>query len=267
MIVQTRHGPVGLDTAGDGVPLVLLHGFPHDRTLWAPQLAQAIPGARLLAPDLPGFGESAAVAEASLDAWSDWLAGLLDALGLERVALGGLSMGGYLCFAFWRRHRARVRALVLADTRAGADSDEARAKRRDMQRLVAAEGIAAVAERMLPGMVGRTTRESRPEVVAVLDAMMRRASTRAVHDALEALATRADSTPTLATIDVPTLIVCGEEDVLTPPAESRAMHAAIAGSRLAILATAGHASNVEVPREFSDLLSGFVGATFPPAGP
>lgn len=267
MIVATRAGSVGLDLAGEGAPLVLLHGFPHDRTLWVPQLAAGIPGARVIAPDLPGFGESAVVTPASMDAWADWLAGLFDALAVDRAILGGLSMGGYLAFAFWRRHGARVRALVLADTRAGADDQEGRAKRRAMQMLVDAQGVGPVAERMLPGMVGKTTRETRPEVVATLDAMMRRASARAVHDALDALRERPDSTPTLATIDVPTLVVCGDEDALTPVSESRAMAAAIPGSRLAVIPRAGHASNLEAPEEFTRLLSEFVGATIRPNSP
>lgn len=261
MIVTTKSGTVGLDSAGEGAPLLLLHGFPHDRALWAPQFAAPIAGIRMLAPDLPGFGESAPVDVPSLDAWADWTADLLDALHIDRVMLGGLSMGGYLCFAVWRRHRERVRALVLADTKAGADSDEARGKRREMQAMARTEGVGAVAAKMLPGMVGRTTRATRPDVVATLDAMMRRSSGRAVHDSLDALRTRADSTPTLATISVPTLILCGEEDALTPVAESRAMHAAIPGSRLGTIPGAGHASNMENSATFNRLLSEFASAT------
>jgi pimeloyl-ACP methyl ester carboxylesterase len=261
VIVRTNAGGVGYDVRGEGEPLLLLHGFPHDRTLWAPQLADDSLGVRRIAPDLPGFGESEPTTDASLDHWADWVAAFLDALALPRVIVGGLSMGGYLAFAFWRRHPERVRALVLADTRAGPDSDEARAKRRDMQVLARAEGAGAVAARMLTGMIGKTTRAERPAVVATLDTMMRRVPVPAIVDALEALATRADSGTTLRTITVPTLVVCGEEDVLTPPAESQAMHAAIAGSELAILPRAGHASNLEDPRGFDGLLSRFLTAT------
>lgn len=257
MIVPTAFGGVGLDSAGEGAPLVLLHGFPHDRSLWAPQLAAVPPGVRLIAPDLPGFGESASLADASFDAWADGLAGLFDALRIERAILGGLSMGGYLAFAFWRRHPGRVRALVLADTRPGADSEEARANRRALQSLARAEGTGAVADRMITGMVGRTTRETRPAVIGSLDAMMRRASVPALTDALDAMIERGDSTPTLGTIRVPTLVVCGEEDVLTPVAESRAMHAAITGSSLALIPAAGHVSNLEAPEVFNSLLYGF----------
>lgn len=261
MIVRTPLGAVGLDEAGTGAPVLLFHGFPHDRSLWAAQLAAPTHGFRFLAPDLPGFGESVAVPVPHLDAWADQMAVLLDTLGIDRTVVGGLSMGGYLALAFWRRYPARVRALVLADTKAGADSEEARGKRREMQRLARAEGPGAVAERMLPGMVGRSTRAARPEVDAALDAMMRRVSIGGLTDALQALMDREDSTATLATITVPTLILCGEEDLLTPVAESRAMHAAIAGSALGLIAGAGHVSNVEAPERFNRLLSDFLAAT------
>ncbi len=261
MIVRTRRGAVGLDEAGSGEPFLLLHGFPHDRTLWAPQLSAPAPGVRYLAPDLPGFGESERHLETALEDWADWLAALLDTLAIPRAIVGGLSMGGYLAFAFWRRHPQRVRALVLADTKAGADTEEGREKRRAMQELVRREGVGAVVGAMLPGMVGKTTRAARPEVVSAVETMMLRASTAGVIDALEALLTRPDSTPTLGTITVPTLVVCGEEDALTPVAESRAMHAAISGSSLGIIPGAGHVSNLEDPAGFNGLLSGFLTAT------
>jgi 3-oxoadipate enol-lactonase len=261
VIVHTRSGVVGYADHGSGPPLVLLHGFPHDRTLWAPQLADPALGARCIAPDLPGFGESGPADEANIDCWADWVAAFLDAIEVERAVIGGLSMGGYLAFALWRRHPQRVNALVLADTKAGADTPDGRAKRREMQSLARAEGVGAVAERMITGMVGRTTRAERPAVVATLDSMMRRASEPAVSDALDVLMERPDSTPTLGTITVPTLVLCGEEDALTPVAESQALHAGIAGSTLGIIPRAGHASNLEEPAAFDGLLSRFLAAT------
>jgi pimeloyl-ACP methyl ester carboxylesterase len=261
VIVRARTGRVGVDIAGEGTPLLLLHGFPHDRSLWRPQLAGGLAGVRCIAPDLPGFGESDPIEAHSLDAWADWAAALLDTLEIPRAIVGGLSMGGYLTFALWRRHPGRIGALVLAATKAGADTDEGRTKRREMKALVEREGVAPAAERMMPGMVGKTSREIRPEVVTELDAMMRRASPAAVAAALDALMARPDSTPTLGTIDVPTLILCGDEDVLTPLAESQAMHAAIAGSELGVLRGAGHVCNVEDPATFNGLLSRFLTAT------
>lgn len=261
MIVHTALGAVGLDDSGPGVPVLWLHGFPHDRSAWAPQLASPAPGFRYLAPDLPGFGESVQLADPSLDAWADWVATLLDTLTIDRAVIAGLSMGGYLAFAVWRRHPERVLALVLADTRPGADSDETRGKRREMQSLVLAEGPGAIADRMIAGMVGKTSHAERPAAIATIDAVMRRASIGGITDGLQALIDREDSTATLSTITVPTLILCGDEDTLTPVAESRAMAAAIAGSRLALIPAAGHVSNIEAPEVFNALLSDFLAAT------
>lgn len=263
MILETPRGRIGVDEAGTGLPVLLLHGFPHDRTLWSAQLAAPPAGARLIALDLPGFGESEAAEVPSLNHWADWTAAALDALGIERAVVGGLSMGGYLAFAIWRRHPDRVLGLVLADTKAGADSLEAQDKRVAMQATALKEGPAAIAAAMLPGMVGKTTRATKPRAVELLDEMMRRASVGAIHDALDAMRTRADSTPTLATITVPTLIVCGDEDTLTPVKESEAMHAQVPDAQLAIIRGAGHASCVEHPAAFNALLSGFLQARFP----
>jgi 3-oxoadipate enol-lactonase len=262
MIIETRAGTVGYDEAGAGTPVLLLHGFPHDRSLWAAQLAAPPAGARLIAPDLPGFGESASTEVPSLDAWADWVDALCERLALPTVLLGGLSMGGYLAFAVWRRHPARVRGLILADTKAPADTDEGRAKRVEMQQMALEQGAGAISEKMMPGMVGKTTRETRPRAIEHLDAMMRRASVGAIHDALDAMRTRADSTPTLATITVPTLIICGDEDALTPPKESEAMHRVLPDSQLAMIPGAGHASCVEHPAAFNAALAGFIGARF-----
>ena len=261
MIIATKTGTIGFDEAGTGVPVVLLHGFPHDRSLWAAQLAAPPAGARLIAPDLPGFGESQRNDIPSLDAWADGTMAFCDALGLGKVVVGGLSMGGYLAFAIWRRHRERVSALVLADTKAGADTAEAKAKRIEMKTLATTEGAGAIAEKMLPGMIGKTTRDTRAHVVALLDAMMRTCSVEAMADGLDAMRTRDDSTPMLPTIEVPTLIICGAEDVLIPVAESEAMHKAIPKSQLAVIPGAGHASCLEHPAAFNALLSGFITAS------
>jgi len=261
MIVLTPLGAIGLDESGTGEPVLWLHGYPHDRSLWGPQLADPVPGFRFIAVDLPGFGDSDRVAPPSLDAWADWVVALLDALDIPRAVIGGLSMGGYLAFALWRRHPQRVRALILADTRAGADTEEGKVKRRAMQELARTDGAGAIAEKMIEGMVGRTTRAVAPDAVTTLDLMMRRASADAIVDALQALIDRPDSTPTLATISVPTLILCGDEDVLTPVAESRAMLRAIDGSRLEVIPEAGHLSNFERPAVFNRLLSDFLRAT------
>ena len=169
-------------------------------------------------------------------------------------------MGGYTAFALWRRHPHRVRALVLADTRAGADTADGRERRRELQELARTQGSGAVAERQLVGLLGKSTREHRPEIVSGMRAMAGAASVDGIVGALDALMTRPDSTPTLPTISVPTLIVVGDEDVLTPPKEARAMHAAIPNSRLEIIAEAGHLSSVERPAAFNAVLNEFLAA-------
>ena len=258
--MKLRAGDIELayDDVGDGIPTVLLHGFPHNRKLWTPQLRALAGSCRCIAPDLRGFGESTVGPPYSMDQYADDVARLLDALAIDRTVVGGVSMGGYITFALWRRHRDRVRALILADTRAGADSEEARAKRREMMALAREHGSVAVAEAMMGAMVGKTTRQRQPELVESLRVMMAAAPVDGVIGALEALMSRPDSGPTLGTIDVPTLIVVGEEDTLTPRAESEAMHAAIAGSRLEVLPAAGHVSNVERPAAFNQVARDFV---------
>ena len=258
MIAQLDGRDVGYDDVGTGMPVVFIHGFPHHRGLWAPQLDALARRARCIAPDLAGFGESTPVARASMDAYADDVVALLDTLGIERAVFAGLSMGGYVAFALWRRHRARCHALVLADTRAGADDDAARGKRREMIALARAQGSAAVAATMLPGMVGKSTRERSPELVAQVDAMLRAAAPEAMVGALEAMMSRPDATPTLGGIDVPTLVVVGAEDVLTPPSAARAMADAIPDARLETIDGAGHVSNLERPAAFNYVLGEFL---------
>jgi 3-oxoadipate enol-lactonase len=253
--VQVGELKIAYDEAGSGTPLLLVHGFPHNRTLWRPQLSGLARHFRCIAPDLRGFGESDARGPYTMDRYADDLAGLLDALGIERAAVAGISMGGYITFAFWRRHRARVTALVLANTRAGPDSAEARAGREAMIDLARTRGAAAVADAMIERMVGASTRRRAPELVRAVHAMLASASVEGIVGALTALIHRPDSTPTLPTIDVPTLIVAGEEDAIAPIDEALAMHAAIRGSRLEVIPGAGHLSNLERPATFNAVVS------------
>jgi pimeloyl-ACP methyl ester carboxylesterase len=258
MRVELGTRAVAYDDAGEGRPIVFVHGFPHHRKLWAPQLRALAGHSRAIALDLPGFGESDMPEAFTIESWAGGIARFLDALHVDRAVIAGLSMGGYIALAFWRLHRDRVDALVLADTRAGADSEEGKQKRRETIELARREGPTAVARALLPGMVGKSTREREPSVVATMRAMLESASVDSVVGASEAMMTRPDATGLLATIDVPTLIIVGEEDVLTPPKESHAMHAAIAGSRLEVIPAAGHVSNIERPAAFNQVLTEFL---------
>lgn len=258
MIAWIGGRSVGFDDVGSGDPIVFVHGFPHRRTLWAPQLGALVDRARCIAVDLRGFGESAPDGAVSMDVYADDIIALLDQRKVERAVVCGLSMGGYVAFALWRRFPARVRGLVLMDTKAGADNPEAVSKRKEMIELARERGSAAVADAMITGMVGRSTREKCPEVADAVHRMLESAPVEGIIGALEAMMTRSDSTPTLSTIDVPTLIIVGEEDALTPPKEAQIMHDAIHGSRLEVIPGAGHVSNLERPATVNHVLSEFL---------
>ena len=245
---------------GAGDPLLLVHAFPLTADLWRPQIDAPPAGWRLIAPDLRGFGEASGASPArSVDDHAADLVQLLDALSIERVVVGGLSMGGYIAFALWRRAPERIRGLVLADTRAEPDTDEARAGRRAMQREVREKGAAAVADRMVPRLLGAAA-QRRTGLVECVRRMVEGASPEAIVDALECLMTRPDSVPTLATITCPTLVVVGDEDEITPPASARSLSAAIAGARLAVIPGAGHLCSLEQPEAFNIEVGAFLGS-------
>ena len=251
---------IGYDDVGTGIPVAFIHGFPHNRALWAPQLGALVDRARCIAPDLRGFGESSKHGPFTIDQFADDVAMLLRNLGVERAVVAGISMGGYVAFALWRRHRSLVRALVLADTRAGADSDEARAKRIALIDVARTRGSGAVADNQITGMVGKTTRAKRPALIDEVHRMLESAGVDGIVGALEAMMGRIDSTTTLATIDVPTLVVVGAEDVLTPVSEAELLREAIRGSKLEVIEHAGHVSNFERPAAFNHVLSEFLAA-------
>ena len=251
---------IGYDDIGAGTPVLFAHAFPLNRTMWAPQVSALVERCRCVAADLRGFGDSSVMPPYSMEQYADDLAHLLDQLHIERVVLVGCSMGGYVSFAFWRRHRKRVRALVLADTRPGADSEETLSRRRQLIQLARTEGAIAVANAQIPSLVGKTTREKQPDTFDAVHRLVAQAPVEGIVGALEAMMLRPDSTPTLSTIDVPTLVVVGEEDVLTPQKEARAMAERIPGSRLEVIAQSGHLTNMERPAAFNHLLTEFLGA-------
>jgi pimeloyl-ACP methyl ester carboxylesterase len=249
---------IGYDDVGSGIPVLFAHAFPLNRTMWAPNVSALVDRCRCVAMDFRGFGETTVAPPYSMEQYADDLAHLLEVLRIEKVVLVGCSMGGYASFAFWRRHRDRVRALVLADTRSGADSEETAARRRQLIEVARVEGSTAVANAQIPSIVGKTTREKQPDTYDAVHRMIAQARPDGIIGALEAMMLRPDSTPLLSTIDVPTLIVVGEEDVPTPVKEARAMHAMIPGSTLEVIAGAGHLSNLERPAAFNHVLTEFL---------
>jgi len=241
---------------GAGPAVMLLHAFPLSGAMWGPQVEALRGRYRLIVPDLRGFGLSdAPPGPYSMEQQADDAVALLDQLGVERAALCGLSMGGYIALAIMRAYPGRVAALALCDTRAGADSEEGRAGREANARLAEERGPAAIADKLIPGLVAPAAPE---ELRAELRALIAANSADGIAGALRGMAQRPDSAPGLAAIGVPTLVVVGTEDGLTPPAEAQALHAAIGGSRLVEIAGAGHLSNMERPAEFSAALGAFL---------
>ena len=260
MIALVGDAELAYDDSGAGLPVLWIHGFPLDRGYWSPQTRALFDHARSIAPDLPGFGESSGSGPWTMDRFADDMVALLDVIGVREAVIAGHSMGGYIAFALWRRHPSRVRALILADTKAGADTEEGRAKRQAVIALARERGAGAVADQQITGLVGRTTRERQPDVVEDLHGLLSRASVEGIVGASEAMLARPDSTPTLATITVPTLVVVGDEDALTPPKEAQRIHEAIRGSRLETIRGAGHASSFERPSAFNHLVGEFLAA-------
>jgi 3-oxoadipate enol-lactonase len=248
------------DTGGSGTPVLLLHAFPLASEMWESQIESLGDRFRFIAPDLKGFGGSSAPedrSEYSMDSYADEVAGLLDDIGVEKVTLAGLSMGGYIALAFLRRHGDRVAALVLADSRAEADPPAGIEKRSGQQELVGREGTAGLIEALVGALLGEATREKKPEVVERAKTLMDNPAAGFI-GALEAMKGRPDSTGDLAGISVPTLIIVGENDGVTPPEASRKMHEHIGGSRLVVIPEAGHLSNIEAPEAFNGALAEFL---------
>ena len=245
--------------AGAGWPVVLLHAFPLSADMWRPQLERVPKGWRFIAPDLPGFGRSSVLGVSpSMDAFADAVASLLDQLEIERATIGGLSMGGYITFALFRKAPERFTALVLANTRPQADTTEAREGRRKMRQVVIDAGVSAVADQMLPKLLGASSRRRRPHLEREVRALIEANSSQGIAAALDAMMDRQDSTPLLGRVGRPALILTGDEDVLIPSSDAEAMRVNIARSRIVVLEGAGHLSNMEAPEEFSSALGDFL---------
>ncbi|MFI5227693.1 MAG: alpha/beta fold hydrolase, partial [Gemmatimonadales bacterium] len=258
MITIVGDTEIAFDDIGSGLPVVFLHAFPLNRTMWEPQIGAFVGECRCIPIDCRGLGESAAAPPYSMDGYADDVAGVLDTLQIERAVVVGLSMGGYIAFAFWRRHRHRVRAFVLSDTRAVADTIESVAKRRELIEIAETQGSAGVANAQIAELISPSTRDKRPDTYDAMHRMIAQAPADGIIGAIEAMIERPDSTPTCRTIDVPTLVIVGEEDAVTPTADARAIHSAIAGSRLEIIGQAGHLSNVERPAAFNTVVGEFL---------
>lgn len=249
------------DDDGPGPVVVLLHGFPLNRTMWEAQQTKVGSRYRVIAPDLRGHGHTAAPDGIyTIDAMADDVIDLLNAMQLkDPVVLGGLSMGGYIALSLVARYPERVRALMLMDTRAGADSTEAALGREELAKKVeAGRSVRPVVEAMLPKLFSEMTRTHHADRMEPVRHMMEKTPVRAVAGALRGMAARPDRTSDLVQIKVPTLILVGEDDTVTPPAEARAMAEAIPGAQLVIIPKAGHLAPWENPAASNEAILRFL---------
>lgn len=243
---------------GQGLPVLLIHAFPVNSALWQEQIAQhtMLGNVRLIVPDLRGFGQSdTPEGPYRMETLADDLAALLDHLAIERAVLAGVSMGGYIAFAFFRRHAERLQGLVLANTRAIADSEEGKAGRETNAQLALREGVGIIADMMLPKLVAPTAPD---ELKANLRAIIEQHSPVGIAGALRGMALRPESVSLLPQINVPTLLVGGRDDQITQRAEYDEMHAGIPGSELVIIEEAGHLACFEKPTAFNAAVATFL---------
>lgn len=252
MRLQIAGVRLGYEQDGSGPPLVLIHAFPLNRAMWGPQVAALRDLFTVITPDLRGFGESDVPSEPlTIDDYALDIVRLLDALGHRRVALAGCSMGGYVAFRIVARAPERVRALLIADSRAEPDTEEGRQRRWAAIERIEREGASGFIEEFAVNLVGPTTKAQRPGVMAAVRQIIGTPHPRSLTTALAAMAERPDSRPMLPSLAIPALVVVGEEDALTPPASSEAMAQAMPRARLVKIPSAGHLANLEAPEAFN----------------
>jgi 3-oxoadipate enol-lactonase len=262
--IQSGDAEIAYESLGSGPPVVLLHPFPAHHELWLPAAQSLLSRYQVILPDLRGHGESG-VGEgpATMEKHAADIARILDHAEVGRAAFAGVSIGGYALFEFWRRYRGRVAALMLIDTKAQSDTPEGRKGRLQAAADVLERGTEPFIESMLPKLLGQTTHGTRPDLVEAARKMMLKMSPEDISQVQKGMAERPDSVPTLKTINVPTLIAVGDEDMLSTVADAELMRQNIAGSQLKVIPRAGHYSPWEQPdeggkmvRQFFDMVYG-----------
>ena len=262
MQVASSDAQIHYEVLGKGPDLVLLHPFPASHEFWMPVAEALAARYRVTLPDLRGHGASQpGSGPATMEKQATDLARVCDDAGIGKAVFGGVSIGGYVLFEFWRRHRERVAGLMLCCTRANADTEEGRAARLASVDEVAKRGPEPFLDAQIERLVGETTHRNRPDIAAAARRMMGQMTVAGIAEVQRGMAVRPDSTPTLATINVPTLIVAGEEDVVAPLEEAQRMHRAVAGSQLRVISKAGHYAVFERPEAASEIIREFLGGT------
>lgn len=258
MQTQVNGITIAYSDRGTGLPIVFLHAFPLNRTMWATQENALSSQFRIITIDLRGHGESdAPLWHCTLDQSADDVRTLLDQLAIPQALFVGLSMGGYILFALYRKYAARVKGLILADTRAQADTAEGKDGRFQMAQTAYKKGPTAIADIMIPNLLSPATIQTRPEIVQKVRAMIESTQISGIAGDLMAMAERPDSVPLLTQITCPTQIIVGELDRATPPSDARLMAEKIPGARLAVIPGAAHLANLEQPTTFGQIVSSF----------
>jgi pimeloyl-ACP methyl ester carboxylesterase len=246
------------DGAARGPSVALLHGFPLDSRVWRAQRDAPGSNHRVITPDLRGFGRSPSADAFTMESIADDVRALLADLVALPVVLGGLSMGGYAALAYAKKYPADLAGLLLIDTRAEADTPEGREGRQKMINAVRARGSVAAAEMMMPKMLAPDTPSKQPEVARTLRTIMESQPPRTIENALVALRDRPDYRKDLASIAVPTLILVGDADAITPPAMAETLHKNIPNSQLVVIKDAGHMTPMEQPDQVNRAIRDFV---------
>jgi len=237
---------------------VLIHGFPLDWRMWDAQVAELSGHNRIIAPDLPGFGQSQSDQPFSIADLADHVHATLEKLAALPCVLAGLSMGGYVALAYALKYRADLRGLILVDTKAEADTPEQREGRAKMIDLVRKQGAKAVADQMLPKLVAEDVPRTRPAVAAAVRKMAEACPPKTIEHALLAMRDRPDQSPHLSSIKVPTLIIVGDADAITPVPLAQSMQKAIPNAQLAIIKGSGHMAPMEQPAQVNQAMSRFM---------
>lgn len=256
--VRSSDADLVYESFGQGPPILLLHPFPVNREFWKPA-AEFLSNYRIILPDLRGHGDSGiGDGPATMAKHANDLSRILDHADVGRAPIVGVSIGGYAIFEFWRRFKNRASALVLACTKASADTPDARANRLRTAEEVLTNGVEPFVGGMLPKLMGSTTHAARPDLVSRARSMALKMSPQDVSQVQQGMAERPDSVPTLKIVDVPTLIIAGQEDSLISAAETELMRANIKGSRIATIPHAGHFAPFEKPEEVGHILRQFL---------
>jgi len=258
MHTQLNNITIGYSDQGTGLPIVFLHAFPLNRTMWEVQEQALSSQFRIITIDLRGHGESdAPLWHYTLDQSADDVRALLDHLEIQRALFVGLSMGGYILFAFYRRYAARVKGLILADTKATADTEEGKNGRFQLAQIAYRQGPSAIADVMTPKLLSPATIQTNPNLVQHVRAMIEGNQISGIAGDLMAMAERPDSIPLLNHIACPTQIIVGELDQATPPSDAKLMAEQIPHARLTIIPNAAHLANLEQPESFNQIVSAF----------